>query len=179
LSQEVREGHANIIVSMKKRIDLVNKLIDVAKGYGDHEKLTHITISKDRTESIAETKINGTLLQLGQIGSQFPELKANTTYQNLMRDLNEIESNLQNRRERYNGSVKYYNKHISSIPFVFFAQKFGFNQAEYFNITNADDLESIKDFNTPDGDYLKNTLSQIGEKGISIAKNINKKKQNN
>jgi LemA protein len=45
-SERVREAHANIVVSMKKRIDLANKLIDIAKSYGDHEKLTHIAVSQ-------------------------------------------------------------------------------------------------------------------------------------
>ena len=36
LAHGVREAHANVMASMKKRVDLTNKLIDIAKGYADH-----------------------------------------------------------------------------------------------------------------------------------------------
>ena len=46
--QAIKEAQSNVIVFMKKRIELVNKLIDITKGYGDHEKLTYLFEGRNR-----------------------------------------------------------------------------------------------------------------------------------
>ena len=44
LAQEVKQCNANIMASVQKRADLANRLMDIARSYGEHEKLTHITV---------------------------------------------------------------------------------------------------------------------------------------
>src|SRR5271169_3312723 len=68
---KVREAHSNVMVCMKKRLDLANKLVDIARSYGEHEKLAHITISQNTSSSIDNMV---TMIK------NFPELKANQTY---------------------------------------------------------------------------------------------------
>src|SRR5690606_15384360 len=109
LAQGVREAHANVMASMKKRIDLTNKLIDIAKGYADHEKLTHVSVASDGDNiSVggAGTATAGAINQVMKLATQYPDLKANTTFQQLMAQLDQIEADLQVKREAYNGKVK-------------------------------------------------------------------------
>lgn len=49
LAQAVCMAHSNMLMAMKKRIELVNKLQEVASAYGEHEKMTHITVAKVET----------------------------------------------------------------------------------------------------------------------------------
>lgn len=165
LAQLVKEAHSNITVTLKKRLDLVNKLIDIARSYGEHEKLTYIAVVEGESLGAlaqASLRADNTITQLNTLSRNYPDLKANHTYMRLMDDLNNIESLVQSRRERYNGSVRTYNTFCNSIPFVFIAPSLGFPQAPYFDVANADDLENIKDFVTDDGALLRQRLAGAG-----------------
>jgi LemA protein len=162
LAQEVREAHANVMASMKKRIDLTNKLIDIAKGYADHEKLTHISVAGAGDEiSVggAGTAAAGALNQVLKLATQYPDLKANTAFQQLMTQLDQIEADLQDRRERYNNRVKLYNTALVKLPVSLYARQLGFHTAPYFDVDNADSLDKLKDFHSDDADHLKDILA--------------------
>src|SRR5690606_40513052 len=76
LAQNVREAHANVMASMKKRIDLTNKLIDIAQGYADHEKLTHISVASggdDIIVGVAGAAAAGSLNQVMKLATQRSE----------------------------------------------------------------------------------------------------------
>ncbi|WP_331050623.1 LemA family protein [Gemmatimonas sp.] len=161
LAHGVREAHANVMASMKKRLDLVNKLVDIAKGYADHEKLTHLSISANGAETSAgETATSGVLTQVMRMATQYPELKANAAYQQLMAQLDLIESDLQSKREAYNAMVRVYNSAIGQLPVSLYAKQLGFNSAPYFDVENADSLEKLRDFHNDDAEHLKQMFAQ-------------------
>jgi len=165
-AQLVKEAHSNILVAMRKRIDLINKLIDIASSYGEHEKLTYITVSKDATISDlinSYEKADVTLGILGNITRTFPELKANETYQLLMKQLEEVENDLQKKREQYNAAARDYNTTRNSIPTVFVADALGFKEAPYFSI-DVNAAEAIKEFKTDDGRMLKELIKSTSSK---------------
>lgn len=176
LSQEVREGHSNIMVAMKKRVDLANKLVDIASNYGDHEKLAHISIAQaeslqktfSRSSEQVETALNGVMV----MARAYPELRANETYQKLMHQLEKIESDLQTKRQNYNAKVRAYNTCCNTIPIVFFASQLGFRSAPYFDVENSDALENLKDFVTDDGTRLKAMLSEVGNRVVNTSQSL-------
>lgn len=102
----------------------------------------------------------------------YPELRANQTYQLLMEQLGEIESDLQVKRESYNASVKKYNTKCTEVPLVFLAPQLGFKTAPYFDVENADALQNIKEFHSHDGEAIKAMFSQAGQKVINTSKTI-------
>lgn len=175
LAQEIREAHSNTMVSMKKRVNLANKLIDIASSYGDFEQLTQITIAKN--ESVqgaieASQQVDGAINRIISMGRAYPDLHANETYQLLMEQLEEIESDLQSKRESYNATVKRYNTKCTEVPLVFLAPQLGFKTASYFDVENADALENIKDFHSHDGQAIKAMFSQAGQKVINTSRTI-------
>ena len=177
-SHEVREAHSNIVVSMKKRIDLANKLIDIASSYGDHEKLTHISIAKADSDSAllaASAEVAGALNHVVKLATVYPELRASQTYMMLMSQLEDVESNLQDRRERYNAIVRAYNTKLSQLPTNLFAPALGFRSAPYFNVDDADSLDALKDFATADGEILKGILADTSRKVIGSTKDTGRK----
>lgn len=165
LAHGVREAHANVMASMKKRVDLTNKLIDIAKGYADHEKLTHISVANAGDEiSVGGAAAAGALNQVMKLATQYPDLKANAAYQQLMGQLDQIEADLQTKRETYNREVKGYNTALVKLPVSLYAKQLGFRSAPYFDVDNADSLEKLKDFHSDDAEHLKQMLAEGGRK---------------
>ncbi|WP_068669428.1 LemA family protein [Thermosulfurimonas dismutans] len=173
----VKEAHSNILVAMKKRLDLINKLIDIASAYGSHEKLTYITISKEANITEIMTsyqKADKILGQLNNIMRNFPELKANETYQMLMKQLENVENDLQKKREEYNAVAREYNTTRNSIPTVFIAHTLGFKEAPYFSI-EIDAVEALKEFRTDDGEMLKALIKTTSSKVLEAAEKASAK----
>ncbi len=167
LANEVREAHANVMASMKKRIDLVNRLIDIASGYADHEKLTHLSVAAAGEETNLGglgVATAGAMNQVLKLATQYPDLKANATFQQLMSQLDEIESNLQSRREAYNSAVKLYNSSIGALPVSLYARQLGFLPAPYFDVDHADSLENLKGFHSEDAEHLRKMLADGGRR---------------
>ena len=162
LAQEVKQCNANIMASVQKRADLANRLMDIARSYGEHEKLTHITVSGSLNENVAAT--NEALISINACAERFPDLKANATYQQLMNELRDLEADIQEKRERYNAACKSYNVQRAQIPHVLYASNLGFMEAPYFS---AENLGIIHDFQTGDGELLKSMfkrgITSVGE----------------
>lgn len=178
-SEGIREAHSNIIVSMKKRIDLANKLIDIASAYGDHEKLTHISIARadgaaDTAVIAASAQAAGAVQSVLKLATHHPELRASETYNLLMQQLEGVETNLQDRRERYNALVREYNSQLSQIPTNLYAPALGFRAAPYFNVDDADSLEGLKEFASADGEALKSLLSGAGRRVVSTTRDVSR-----
>lgn len=167
LSQEIHESHANIMVAMKKRLDLANKLIEITANYADHEKMVQLGVGKIETApGMAEPNAilnEGLVGRLMVMSRAYPELQANQTYQVLMSQLEEIEHNLQHKRETYNKKVRVYNTRRTSIPMVFLSDQLGFHNAPYFDALTADAMDGIQSFKTADGNQLKSFLSGLSE----------------
>lgn len=179
-SEGVREAHSNIIVSMKKRIDLANKLIDIASSYGDHEKLTHISIARadgasDTAVIAASAEAAGAVQSVLKLATRYPELRASETYNLLMTQLESVEQNLQDRREAYNGLVRAYNSELGGIPTNFFAPALGFRQAPYFNVDDADSLDGLKEFSSGDGEVLKTMLAGAGKRVLDTTRDVSRR----
>ena len=173
-AQGIKEAHSNTIVSMQKRVDLANKLIDIASSYGEHEKFTQITVAQNESVQAAmntSQEVDGTVNRILSMARAYPDLKANQTYQNLMGQLEKIENDLQQKRQVYNGRVRSYNTSCTSIPIVFVASYLGFKTAPYFDVANADSLENLKDFHSSDGENLKNALAQVTNKVANRTQN--------
>ena len=175
LAVSIKESYSNAMISSRKRVQLTNRLIDIVKNYGEHEKLTHIAVSENLVNlSAAAQTINQTgdaLNHIRAIATQFPELLANESYKRLMDQVQEIEGEFQYKLEAYNSCVKQYNVLRTSIPVVFISQKLGFKEAPFIDI---DDTAEIKDFHTDDGELLKAVFAKTGVKIANTSRQVSK-----
>jgi LemA protein len=180
LSQEIQESHSNILIAMKKRLDLANKLLEISANYADHEKMTQLGVAKmeslPSTVDASNSQSEGLLGRFMVMSRAYPELQANQTYQTLMQQLEEIERDLQNKRETYNLKVRSYNTKRTTIPMIFISEQLGFQAAPYFDAITADVMEGMRDFKTADGTQLKAFLSglgaQVAEKSNSLTNGL-------
>ena len=152
--QVIVEQSSNMQVSLQKRRDLASRVLDVAKGFGDHEKLTHLTVSSNA---------NASTESLAALSQSFPELKANQTYVQLMKQLEELETNISNKRESYNRAVKNYNTYRSSFPTMLVVGKLRFEAAPYYDAENEDALSHLATFTRDDADAVKDLISASSE----------------
>lgn len=162
MMQNIRESFANIQATLKKRLDLSNQIIDIAKDYANSEQMIQLGISTNGVANVAA------------LAQAFPELKANETYQMLMSQLEKVESELLNKRESYNADVKSYNSYKNAFPQVLIASKLSFESVAYFDINDEDFSENLKIFKKDDAARIQEILSESNKKITDIAMNAKK-----
>ena len=164
-AHQVRRCNGDILATLQKRADLANRLMDIAKEYGAHEKFSHITVSNNYREAVQET--NEALVRINALSHNFPQLKASDSYNLLMGQLSDIETGIQKARELYNLAASNYNAYRSQLPQALFASTVGFQEAPYFDTSN---MEAIKEFRTDDGEMLKKAFSNAMDKTVETVK---------
>lgn len=142
----VREAWSGIDVQLKKRHELIPRLVDVVKGYASHEQnlLTHITelrnLATKENDLKAQEKVQiGIAQDLGKlfvIVENYPELKANENFAQLQIEISKVEHDLQRARRYYNGSVRDLNTKIQQFPSNIIASIFKFEDEPFFDIQN-------------------------------------------
>lgn len=152
MMQSIRESLSNLQAALKKRMDLANQIVDIAKGYGDHEKVTYMSVAQGHE----------TFQNMQMLAQSFPDLKANQTYQSLMNKLEDLETLILSRRESYNASVKRYNSARNRFPAVLIAQRLSFGIAPYYEIEDPDFMEKVKVFERDDSEVLQQLVENSG-----------------
>lgn len=160
----VKRCNADIMAALQKKADLANRLMDIAKESGMHEKVAHITLSNNMIESAKA--LGDAAVAVTSIGNH-PNLRANENYQTLMHQMQSIDEGIQMKREAYNNAVSVYNSYLVQIPQCFFATSLGFSEAPYFNTQNA---ESSNNFETGDGERLKEVFARATGKTVETVK---------
>lgn len=174
LAEHVKRRQANIAASVKKRHDIAQKLADIAAAYGDHEKLTHFTVIEGETSmadaSAAAANATRVIGHVQMLANRFPDLKASAAYQQLMVQLEAIESTILERREAYNEAAQGYNSVRSSLPHLFYAGAIGFSEAPYFGMDD-DGAEQMAVFRTDDGAVLRESMGRMAARAGDAAQN--------
>ncbi len=174
LAQHVREAASNAQVAISKKLTLINQLIDVVKNYQESEQLVQLKVSQDASASdlAGSYQQSGNVLAAVQgIAEKFPNLKASEQYHRLVDSIQQCEQNIQDSRERYNHAVKEYNTKRLRIPTVLIAKSLGFPDAPYlqFDVSGINEVTSLQDFKTDDGERLKQLFSGASSKIVDLA----------
>ncbi len=150
----VDESWSGIDVQLKRRHDLVPNLVETVKGYATHERETFQKVTEARAQamqaqgpaesSAAEGLLNAALTDLRAVAEQYPDLRATENFQQLSRNLSELEDEIQASRRIYNSNVQAYNTKIQIFPNSIVASTGGFTQREFFEITNAAEREPVQ-----------------------------------
>jgi len=148
----VLSAWSDIDVQLKRRHDLIPKLVDAVKGYAAYESATLAEVTELRSRSeqsgnIAEiggveTQLAGRVRHLVALAEDYPDLKADDAFLALQKDLTDVENTIQYARRYYNGAVRMLNTRIDSFPDTLVARMFRFISADYFELDDATDRES-------------------------------------
>jgi LemA protein len=147
----VDEAWSGIDVQLKRRHDLVPNLVETVRGYATHERETFERVTRARAAAMqaegpaqasqAEGLLSQALGGLRVVAEQYPELRATENFQQLSRNLSELEDEIQASRRIYNSNVQAYNTKIQIFPNSVVASTGGFSAREFFEIEEPGDRE--------------------------------------
>ncbi|AYC34155.1 LemA family protein [Pseudomonas cavernae] len=151
LKHGVGKAWANIEVLLKQRHDELPKLVETCKQYMQHERTTleQVIAARNAVASArekhdlgalgqAESGLRAGLGQLFALAENYPELKANESFQFLQQRISGLENGIADRRELYNEAVNLNNVRIEQFPDVLIARGFGFRSAELLEFSAAE-----------------------------------------
>ena len=123
------------------RFNLIPNLIRAIEGYAKHEaemldkESSRFTGSADVPDRMTEeSRLSNSINGLLALAEDYPDLKASKNFFSLQQTLNEIESDIQNARNRFNGVVRRYNTLTESFPSRYIAGKYNYAKKEYFTL---------------------------------------------
>jgi LemA protein len=144
LSQRTGQAFADVDVQLKQRHDLIPNLVETVKGYASHEKGTLEAVIQARNaaqaahgpaaQGAAEGVLGAALGKLFALAEAYPELKANTNFLELQRELSDVENKIAAARRFFNNAVQEYNTAIQQIPGNLVAPMGSFGPKEFFEI---------------------------------------------
>ncbi len=141
----MKSTFSGIDIQLKKRWDLIPRLVEVVKGYAAHEKDVFLKVVEARRLAIESKNHSHSRLSNEQVIAQetpkiialaekYPDLKADEQFLLLQRNLTEIESQISASRRAYNASVLRYNNSIQTFPANTIARKHQFEAMDFFSI---------------------------------------------
>lgn len=145
----VQNGWSDIEVQLKRRSDLIPRLVDVVKGYAAHERgvLQDVVAARNAALSAggdvgkrgaAEYNVAAQTPRLLALKEDYPELKSNENFLDLQEELTDTEDKIEMARRFYNGAVREMNIKVKSVPSNLVAGPFGFRAQPFFEIEPAD-----------------------------------------
>ena len=148
LRNRVKNSYSQIEVQLKRRNDLIPNLVETVKGYTGHEKEVFENVTQARSNvmnatnieeaSTADNQLTGALKTLFAVAENYPELKANSNFQQLQSELTETEDKISYARQFYNDVVLKYNNACEQFPSSLFARMFGFKEAEFYKAPESE-----------------------------------------
>lgn len=142
LRNRVKNQMAQIDVQLKRRYDLIPNLLETAKGYAGMERGTLEAVVKARQGAMAaqdfdqavaaNQKLSTALRQLLVVSEAYPELKANSGFIQLQKELAETENKIALSRQFYNDTVMKYNNAIELFPASLIAGACGFHPMSFW-----------------------------------------------
>lgn len=129
----IPEVSSNIAVLVRKRTDLISKLIAIVDSYGLHESGIDLKVAAEFGGSAGSNQTRAVIARLASLRMNFPELKADGLYDNLMQQLAQVESDIADRREQFNSTVRAYNTAISQFPDNLLLSRLGFQARQFLS----------------------------------------------
>ena len=158
LDERVNEAWSDITVQLKYRADLIPNVVETVKGYAKHEKEVFEGVTEARSAVMgaktvksaakAEADMTNALSKIFAIAEAYPELKANSNFQKLQEQLQDVEDKIQASRRFYNAGAKELNTKIKTFPTNVINKLVGhFKVRDYFEVAESEraKIESAPD----------------------------------
>ena len=138
-----QNAFSDIDVQLKQRYDLIPSLVETVRGYASHEKtvLENVTAARagvaaqtgtGESRLHAEQKLGGALVNLYAVAENYPALKADANFQQLMAELSDIENKIAAARRYFNNATSEYNTKVQQFPSNIIAGMFQFTREEFY-----------------------------------------------
>ncbi len=148
LGNRIDNSLAQINVQLKRRADLIPNLVESVKGFMKHEKAAIKAVTDARKVLMgakgveqkveANRQLESALKTIFALAENYPDLKANTNFIELQRELTATEDKIAYARQFYNDSILTYNNLCKTFPGLMFANLYGKREREYLQITESE-----------------------------------------
>ena len=149
LRQMTENGWSDIEVQLKRRADLIPRLVSTVKGYASHERKLFEDVTAKRMQAlaagnnprergVAESRLKQPVNRIIALAEDYPDLKASGNFLELQEELADTEDKIEMARRFYNGAVRELNTKAQTIPSNLVAGPMGFKTRDYFEIDVVD-----------------------------------------
>jgi len=167
--EQVTASWSEVVNQYQRRADLVPNLVNSVKGFAQQEKdvLLGVTNARAKVGSIqatpevlndpaafqkfqaAQGELTNALSRLLVVAENYPQLKSDAVFRDLMSQLEGTENRITVARNRYIRAVQTYNTHIRTFPTNLTAMAFGYREKPNFTVDNEREISSAPkvDFN--------------------------------
>ena len=131
--EAVHGAWSNVETQYQRRSDLIPNLVNTVKGYAAHEQQTPVRLAAFQQ---AQEGVRSALGRLIAVAENYPDLKANSNFQELQAQLEGTENRIAVARTAFNEKTQAYNVAVRRFPANLVAGILSFGQKPYFE---ADD----------------------------------------
>ncbi|WP_310964576.1 LemA family protein [Nocardioides terrisoli] len=156
-----QEALGGIDVQLTRRAELIPNLVETVKGYAAHEKGVFEEVTAARTQvataakgddvaakAAADAALQGALVRVNAVAENYPDLKANTNFLELQKQLAGTEDQLSFARQYYNDAVATLNKAVQTLPWMFFTGVAGVHKRDFYEAPVGQQAQPQVDFGT-------------------------------
>ena len=148
LRQHIKESWSDIDVELRRRYELIPNLVQTVKGYAEHERETLQQVTELRNKASAnrgrvgsqaadESALLLAVKKLFAVVENYPQLKADTHFLALQKELAITEDRIAAARRFYNANVREMTQLCETFPTNLLASMFGFTGGDYFELDSA------------------------------------------
>ncbi len=168
--EQVKAAWSEVVNQYQRRADLIPNLVNAVKGFAQQEKdvLLGVTNARAKVGSIqatpelvnnpgafqkfqaAQGELSSALSRLLVVTENYPQLKSDQNFRDLMAQLEGTENRIAVARNRYIKAVQEYNVTVRSFPNNLTAMMFGFKEKAQFTVDNEKEISTAPkvDFGT-------------------------------
>ncbi len=144
LKTRAENAWSDIDVQLRRRWDLVPRLVETVRGYTNHEKQTLEDVTAARSQAQqkegpgergrAESDLTNRVHRLIAVVEDYPDLKADDLFRSLHTEIVAVEDSLQAARRYYNAVVRDLNTLIAQFPSSLVAMVTARKPLEFFEL---------------------------------------------
>jgi LemA protein len=160
LDEQVKTAWSQTLNQYERRAELVPKLVNSVNAYMVNERavLTQVTEARSKVGSIqisaadlenpeimarfaqAQGELSSALSRLIAVSENYPQLKSDGLFRDLMTQLEGTENRIATERGRYVQAVQDYNLIVRQFPTLITAKIFGYKTIENYGVSKQDQI---------------------------------------
>jgi LemA protein len=158
--QQIKAAWAEVVNQYQRRADLVPNLVNTVKGLAAQEQavLLGVTNARSKVGGIqatpelvndpvafkkfvaAQGELSSALSRLMVVVENYPQIKSDAAFRDLMPQLEGTENRITVARKRYIDAVRDYNLSVVQFPTNLTAMMFGFKEKAQFTVENEKEI---------------------------------------
>lgn len=163
---------SQVRVAMKKRLDMIEQLVDLSKEYAKFEQETlekitgmraNVTVANPKEIKNIDDTSRSILGNVVAVAESYPELKTSQTVTMIMNSVKDVEDEIARQRYTYNNIIQEYNTMLDNIPSNYIGRSAGMTKKEYLEYVDFWDEKLRRPTTTSSS---TTTSSNAAERGL-------------